>query len=183
MNLRNSTRRNVLKIIGAGLAGTAYAGKASAGETAARNHHSYTWANDTLWDMLESEPTDPLQDDEGSEPAHRPIWVIKTMAGTGEPGSEHSPHPAPIPGIDHVIGLDAGTKRFFSAQWHVHAVTEGEPFDLSDIPGSLANLTRTDGDGNYLTSADAIRAASEPDVFVTPIPDVFTCPVRPHNHT
>lgn len=177
-NLR-LTRRTALKTIGAGVASAALVGTASAGETAAGNHHSYTWAHDTLYDMLESEPPGG-GDSEGAEPAHRPIWIIKSMAGTGVPGSEHSPHPAPIPGIDHVIDLDPG-KRFYSAQWHVHFVTD-EPFDFTNFASNVTNLINS-YDGEYLTSADAIRtAAQDPNVYVTELPEVFTCPVRPHNH-
>lgn len=189
---RNTCRRTVLKGIGAGLAGSALlSGKAVAGESNPGNDHSYTWANDTLYEMLESEPghygnglAGPGQDSEGNHNAHRPLWVIESMAGTGVPGSEHSPHPAPITGIDHVVPVGPG--GVFTAQWHVHLVLD-EPFDPSLGFGNLANLTNTDGDGNFLTSADAIQSGS--DIFVVPLfhpdtgePDVFTCPVRPHQH-
>ncbi len=100
------------------------------------------------------------------------------MAGTEVSGSEHSPHPNPdgLP-IDHVVPLVD-----FSAQWHVTLVSSSDTDPFA--------LTNTDGDGNYLTSADAIRtAAATEEVYTYPLsnpatgePVVFTCPIRPHRH-
>ncbi len=121
--------------------------------------------------MLESEPHGG-GDDEGNEAAHRPIWLIKPMTGTGVDGSEHSPHPAPLPfGIDHVVPLEGPS---FTAQWHVHFVVE-KGRDVAPH-----NLVRTDQNGDYLISASRIQNATNVDIIETDV--VFTCPVRPHNH-
>lgn len=167
-------RRKVLKTLGMGVASSAIsAGTASAGDTDdERRQDSFTWANDMLFEMLESEPHPPDKDGEGNEEAHRPLWIVAPQDTSG-----HSPHVI-VPGgrlqgtaADHVIGLDPG-KRFFSAQWHVHAVFES--------PGVLA----TSGvDGADLTSKDSIMAAKKKGlVNIVATPTVFTCPVRPHRH-
>lgn len=177
-------RRTVLKTLAAGVVGgTTLVGTVDAGSVGdERRQDTFAWGRGVLYEMLESEPHPPTSDDEGDEESHRPLWIIDSMAGTGVAGSEHSPHPAPVPGIDHVVPLDGPS---FTAQWHVHVVTDG-PFD----PNDLSNVTNTDGNGNYLTSAAAINAAAaNGDITVTPLvhpetgePDVFTCPIRPHNH-
>jgi hypothetical protein len=179
-----TNRRTVLKTIGAGVVGSvAFVGTASAGDWSdERRQDSFTWGRNELWEMLESEPHPPDKDSEGNEPAHRPLWVIDSMAGTGVPGSEHSPHPAPIPGIDHVVPLDGPE---FTAQWHVKAVVDpGQPFLDTDGDGEpdLPNFVNQ-ADGTFLTSADRIRTAEDDgDIQVIDSPTVFTCPVRPHIH-
>lgn len=161
-------------------------GTVSAGETGNnRPVESYAWGNDEIWEMLESEPglnhgqgngksdVTPLQDNEGNHMAHRPLWVIAAT------GLEHSPHPAPVPGIDHVVPIGGGGE--FTAQWHVHLV-------LDKPGGDLTNVAKEGGE--LLTSADAIRSASASgDIFIVPLfdpvtgePNVFTCPIRPHMH-
>lgn len=182
------TRRTVLKTIGAGVIGSAtVVGTASGhGEpTNNRRQDSFTWGEGELYEMLESEPHPPTNDSEGNHHAHRPLWLIASMAGTGVDGAEHSPHPNPmgLP-VDHVVPVPGEGGGTFSAQWHVHLVTD-EPFDFENPFSNLANVTRTDADGAYLTSAEAITSAN--GIFVTPLfdpetgePDVFTCPVRPH---
>lgn len=187
MGIEKTNRRSVLKGIGAGLAGSALlSGTAAAGDTGdERRQESFTWAHDVVYEMLESEPL--IEEDgeilnpdaEGDESSHRPIWVV------GAQDDPHSPHVGPpiLPfGVDHVIGLDPG-KKFFSAQWHVHAVIPAsETFPA--VPAA------TGVDGEPLTSKAAIeRAVTEELVTVVPLvnpetgePDVFTCPVRPHQH-
>lgn len=172
---RLEDRRTILKTIGIGVVGsTVSVGSATAGDTAdTRRQDSFTWADGSLWEMLESEPHPPNRDSEGNEEAHRPLWVVAPQDTAG-----HSPHvvipEGPLAGTDadHVIGLDAGTKRFYSAQWHVHAVFES--------PGVLASEGVS---GAALTSEDAITAAESAElVSVVETPTVFTCPVRPHTH-
>lgn len=175
MTPTRQTRRTVLKTIGVGVVGSAgYAGPVSAGDTGDdRRQDSFTWADDELWEMLESEPHPPDKDEEGDEEAHRPIWVVAPQDAAG-----HSPHvvipEGPLRGTpaDHVIGLDVGTEKFFSAQWHVHAVFES------------GGILASDGvDGADLTSKDAITAAKDNGhVSIVETPSVFTCPVRPHTH-
>lgn len=183
--MKGFNRRTVLRRLGAGIVGSAaVAGTASAGDVGdERRQDSFAWGRGELFEMLEAEPHPPTNDREGNHASHRPLWVIQSMAGTGVAGSDHSPHPAPVPGIDHVVPLDGPS---FTAQWHVHLVTDG-PFDPS---APLSNVTRTDGDGNYLISADVITSAADAgEITVTPLvnpatgePDVFTCPIRPHIH-
>lgn len=163
-----ANRRNVLKTIGAGVVGgTVLSGSASAGDSGDnRRPDSFAWARNDLYEMLDSEPHPPTKDSEGDEEAHRPLWIISSMAGTPVPGSEHSPHPNPenLP-VDHVVPLVD-----FSAQWHVHMVVNPDT-------GAFANQ---DQDGNYLTSATRIRNAT--NVTIVPTDVVFTCPIRPHQH-
>lgn len=93
------------------------------------------------------------------------------MTGTSVDGSDHSPHPAPLPfPIDHVVPIEGPS---FTAQWHVHFVVEegGAP---------PADLVRTDQNGDYLTSASRIQNAENVDIIPTDV--VFTCPIRPNNH-
>lgn len=177
----DARRRTVLKTIGAVAVGsTAFAGSASAGGTGdERRQESFAWAQNDLYEMLESEPHPPNRDNEGNEEAHRPLWVIASMAGTGVAGSEHSPHPNPegLP-IDHVVPLVD-----FSAQWHVHLVVDKErPFVDRDGDGEAEtpNLVRTDQNGDFLTSASRIQGATNVAIIETDV--VFTCPIRPHNH-
>lgn len=171
---RHIDRRTVLKTLGGGAIGSvALAGTVSAGDTGDnRRQDSFTWANDTLWEMLESDPHPPDKDSEGDEEAHRPLWLVAPQDTAG-----HSPHvivpEGPLQGTpaDHVIGLDPG-KKFYSAQWHVHVVFES--------PGILAT---TGAAGADLTSEAAISAAADAGlVSVVETPTVFTCPVRPHTH-
>lgn len=173
----NADRRSVLKTIGGGVMGSAiYAGAVTADN---RRLPSFTWAEGELWEMLESEPHPPNKDSEGDEEAHRPLWVVAPQDNTGH---THSPHviipegPLAETPADHVIDLEPG-KKFYSAQWHVHAVLVqgGSPQD-----GSLAK----DGvDGAALKSDDAIKAAADAGlVNIVETPTVFTCPVRPHHH-
>lgn len=165
-------RRTVLKSIGAIVVGSpVYVGTVTAEDTGdERRQASFTWGQNTLWEMLESEPPDQ-SDTEGDEAAHRPIWLIKPTVGTGVDGSEHSPHEAPLPfDIDHVVPI-MGTE--FTAQWHVHFVVERG----GGVPDDLA---RTDHNGDYLTSASRIQNATNVDIIETD--EVFTCPVRPHTH-
>ncbi|AFK20027.1 hypothetical protein HFX_2340 [Haloferax mediterranei ATCC 33500] len=166
-------RRTVLKTIGAGVAGgTTLVGTATAGDTGNnRRQDTFAWGQNTLFEMLESEPHPGSKDNEGNEAAHRPLWLIKPMTDTGVDGSEHSPHPAPLPfDIDHVVPLDGPS---FTAQWHVHFVVEegGKPPE---------DLVRTDQNGDYLTSASRIQNATNVDIIPTDV--VFTCPIRPHKH-
>lgn len=132
--------------------------------------------------------TDP--DDEGDEEAHRDLWLIAaTGSGTPGEGPNHSPHPNP-PGlpIDHVVPLPKGFDpdgQGFTAQWHVHMVLDGDnPFiDHDNDPDTdpVPNFVNKDQSDNPLTSASRIRNATNIQISSTPI--VFTCPVRPHNHT
>lgn len=164
----DTNRRTVLKTLGASVvSGTVLSGSASADDSGdERRQDSFAWAQNTLYDMLESEPHPPDEDDEGDEEAHRPLWVIATMAGTGVDGAEHSPHPNPQNApIDHVVPVVD-----FSAQWHVHLVWEE----------GTTNFTRIDQNGDYLTSASRIRNATNVDIIPTDV--VFTCPIRPHSH-
>lgn len=142
-------------------------GTASAGDwNDERRQDTFTWGRNDLHEMLASEGPG---DDEGDEEAHRPIWLIDSMDGTGVPGSEHSPH---FPGgIDHVVPLDGPS---FTAQWHIHGVFE------AGTPPKPSNLVRTDQNGDYLTSASRIENAT--NVNIVDFDHVFTCPVRPHNH-
>lgn len=183
----NTNRRTVLKGIGAGVVGSAaLVGATSAGDTGDnRRQESFTWADDDLFELLDSEPPAVNEheegqiDDEGAHQSHRDFWVIDTMKGTGVPGSEHSPHPNPagLP-IDHVVPI--GGHGEFTAQWHVTLVLDSE----------TGELTNQDDDGNFLLSADAIRTADvDGDIVTIPLfdpetgePAVFTCPVRPHRH-
>ncbi|QIO24507.1 hypothetical protein [Haloarcula sp. JP-L23] len=178
-NHHSFQRRTILKTIGAGLIGsTAFAGTATAhsGPDNQRRQDSFTWANDTLYEMLEAEPHSN-QDNEGNEPAHRPLWLIDTLAGESVDGAEHSPHPAPLPvPIDHVVPL--GPQGVFTAQWHVHLVVD--PLFDPSTQNPFNHLTNKVGD-TFLTSADAINAAETAgDISVIPTAIVFTCPVRPH---
>lgn len=172
-------RRTVLKVLGAGVAGSAaLVGTAGAHDDPKNNRRqdTFTWADGRLFEMFDTDLNSDTDESDGNEAAHRPLYVIDAMDGTGVAGAEHSPHPAPIPGIDHVVPLPPGPR--FTAQWHVHVVTDGPPNGPSPT-----NFTRTDRHGNYLTSADTITsAASDPEdsVVVTEVPDTFTCPVRPH---
>jgi len=169
---KQQSRRTVLQTIGAGVVGgTVLTGRASAGNTGdERRQDSFTWGQNTLWEMPVGEPENN-NDSEGNEAAHRPIWLIKPMTGTNEDGSEHSAHPAPLPfPIDHVVPLEGPE---FTAQWHVHFVVE----EGGKVPDDLA---RTDQNGDYLTSASRIQNATNVDII--PTDEVFTCPVRPHNH-
>ena len=183
------SRRTVLRALGAGAVGGASIGVASGHEPENRRHDTYTWADNEVWEMLEAEPglrgaTDisPTQDSEGDHQGQRPIWIIKA-----HPNDPHSPHPNPgdLP-VDHVIDLSPG-KRFYSAQWHVHLILDGDnPFvcvancNTSD-PVLAPNFENRDGNGTLLTSADRIRTAVENgDITEFPTDGAFTCPVRPH---
>lgn len=177
----DARRRTLLKTMGAGFVGsTVFAGSASAGNTGdERRQDSFTWAQGDLYEMLEAEPHPPNRDSEGNEEAHRPLWVIASMAGTGEAGSEHSPHPNPegLP-IDHVVPLVD-----FSAQWHVHLVVDKEEMFIDtdgDGEAETPNLVREDHNGNFLTSASRIQNATNVAFVDTDV--VFTCPIRPHKH-
>lgn len=174
-------RRTAIKTTAGALLGSAVLSESVlAGDTGNnRRQDTFTWAAGRLYEMFDTDLNSDEDESDGDENAHRPLWVIDAMTGTGVEGADHSPHPAPLPGVDHVVPLVN-----FSAQWHVHIVTDGPPeFNEDGLP---TNFTRTDRHGNYLISADAVRsAASDPDdsVTVTPIPgEVFTCPVRPHQH-
>lgn len=174
----NTDRRTVIKTLGAGVVGgTVLTGRASAGDwNDERRQDSFTWAQNELYEMLDSEPEDHGQDDEGDEEAHRPLWVIDSMADTGVEGSDHSPHFAGM--VDHVVPLVD-----FSAQWHVHGVVDSDqPFVDTDGDGKpdFPNFVNQDDSGTYLTSATRVRNASGVKILETPT--VFTCPVRPHNH-
>lgn len=170
-----SKRRTVLKTIGAGVVGgTVLTGTASAGDTGDnRRQDSFAWAQNDLYEMLESEPHPPNKDSEGDEEAHRPLWLIKAT------GKQHSPHPNPENlFIDHVVPLVD-----FSAQWHVHLVLDAEkPFiDHDNDPDTdkVPNFVNQVDSGPLLTSANRINNA---DVHIQETDIVFTCPIRPHNH-
>lgn len=164
---RKCNRRTALRTVGAAVvAGTVMTGSASAGDwNDERRQDTFTWGQNSLHEMLASEGPG---DNEGDEASHRPLWIIKSMAGTGEPGSDHSAH---IHGVDHVVPLDGPS---FTAQWHVHAVIE-----KGSTPHP-SKLVRTDQNGDYLTSATRIRNATNVDIIDFDF--VFTCPVRPHTH-
>lgn len=144
MTWKEANRRIVLKGIGAGVAGSAALSAAvTGGDTGDnRRQQSFVWANDNVWEMLESEPLIEQDgelvnpDAEGDSSAHRPLYAVAPQDG------EHSPHAAP-PGppfpLDHVIALDPGTKKFFSAQWHTHAVIPTENSFQSPLAGSGCN--------------------------------------------
>lgn len=178
MDFQNLKRRTVLKGIGAGAGGMALTGTATAEPQKRGQHHSYAWANGVEWDMLEPEPPGG-GDSEGAEPAHRPLWVIAATELC------NSPHPAPFPGIDHVIPLGPG--GIYTAQWHVHVVAESGTTleEVFNDPSLLVNRkdggTSTGGDpDDYLLSADAITAGDGVEFEVHAIPNnVFTCPARP----
>lgn len=177
----DARRRTVLRTMGGAIVGsTVFGGTASASDTSdERRQDSFAWARNDLYEMLEAEPHPPNRDSEGNEAAHRPLWIIKSMAGTGVDGSDHSPHPNPSGApIDHVVPL-----ADFSAQWHVHLVVDmEEPFVDVDGDGEpeTPNLVRTDHDAQYLTSANRIQNADNVAILETEV--VFTCPIRPHNH-
>lgn len=204
-------RRTVLKGLGAGavgsaaIAGGAYAGESRHGnQTEDHDRTSYTWANETLYEMLESEPPaiENLEappgaiDNEGNHDSHRPLWVVGSMAdfsGADDlDGTFHSPHPNPAGfDIDHVVPVGGGGE--FTAQWHVTLVVRPSSVDSDGnlIPDKVDfnNLPHGDGQGNVLISADIIRAAVDRgDRYAFPLfspdgePAVFTCPVRPHQH-
>lgn len=176
---RNADRRTVLKTLGAGVVGGAVLpGTAAAGDTGNnRRQDSFTWAAHELWEMGNREPP-KNNDSDGNEEAHEPIFIIKSMAGTGVPGSDHSPHFEPA-NADHVITFEE-----FNPQWHVHLVLDRQnPFvDHDDDPSTdkVPNLVRRDQEGRVLTSVSRIRAATNVKIFETDV--VFTCPVRPHQH-
>lgn len=162
----NIDRRKALKLVGGGIVGgTTLVGTARAGDTGdERRQDSFAWAQNDLYEMLDTESEN---DDEGDEEAHRTLWLIASMAGTGVDGAEHSPHPNPPDRpIDHVVPLEGPS---FTAQWHVHEVRDSES-------GELVRKA----DGKYLTSASRIQNATSVDIVPTPI--VFTCPIRPHKH-
>lgn len=198
-------RRKVIKTIGAGVVGgTFVAGPASAGDTGdERNQESFTWESNALWEMLESEPPhahpkdtsklvevfEEIEDSEGSDEAHEPIWVVGSMAGTGIAGSEHSPHfgiPGhPILAADHVI-----TFSKFNPQWHIHFVVDpDQPIVIVTFPdgstGPFPNLVSVVDDTPLTSESRISSAVSDGDVLVMKTADppaVFTCPVRPHQH-
>lgn len=199
----SADRRTVLKLTGASVAGGAALIGSVAGHDANgnRKNESFTWGNNEVWEMLESEPgfdhgksdgesdVTGTHDSEGNEESHRPLWVIDALDGTGLPGSEHSPHPAPVPGIDHVVPLGGGGE--FTAQWHVHLVVDpAQPFMCvencdaeNDEDKTFAPNFVNRGDGDYLTSAARVRdAEAAGDIAVIETEVVFTCPVRPHGH-
>lgn len=187
----NPHRRTVLKTLGASVIGaTTLAGTAGAGDTGDnRRQDSFAWANDTLYEMLESEPqaVQDLEpgaiDGEGSHESHRPIWIVGSMDDYSKadevPGTDHSPHPNPGElRIDHVVPIGGGGE--FTAQWHVTLVVrKGETVEyfqllqaiadaetkqelkaaFADLLSFLNHLPHGDGKGNILTSAATIRAA------------------------
>lgn len=190
MTWKEADRRTVVKGIGAGLAGSAlFSGAAVAGDSKHGGHHSFAWANDTLYEMLEPEPPavqdlNPGQvDDEGAHESHRPIWIVGSMDDYSKAdevdGTDHSPHPNPGDlRIDHVVPVGGGGE--FTAQWHVTLVVRSggtqEYFTLlqaiadaeteaeraaafADLLAFLNSLPHGDGKGNILTSAATIRAA------------------------
>lgn len=166
-----------MKTIGTGvLAGTVLTGSARAGDwNDERRQDTFTWAQNDVYEMLASEPENQ-NDSEGDDESHRPLWLIASMEGTGVPGSEHSPH---FHRVDHVVPLVD-----FSAQWHVHAVVDGDKnfIDHDDDPNTrkIPNLVNQDDSGTYLTSADRVNSATGVDILDFDF--TFTCPVRPHNH-
>lgn len=168
---RETNRRKVLKTIGAGaIGGIAMSGIAGGHKLGVPVER--TWAQDTEYELLTSEPLQgPAgmhQDAEGDDHAHRPLWIIAPVRDKPQaPG-----HPEFPICHDHVVPLVD-----FSAQWHVKAVVE---------PGTTPNgfngtqLVNEDDGGTCLTSASAITTAARAgDVEILSTPEVFTCPIRP----
>lgn len=166
-------RRTVLKLTGAGIVGgVAMAGSASAHEPKDNGQIPVvpTWGDNDIYELVDAEPPsrDRLQDAEGNDSAHAPLYIIPPI-----PGSSHSPMFA---GLDHTVPVPGGPEsNNYSAQWHPKVVVEkGKP----PAPGNLVNQ---DQNNNFLTSASRIRNATNVDIFALPEETVFTCPVRPHH--
>lgn len=182
---RKANRRKVLKALGSTVAGsTVFAGAAAAHDTDNnRRQDTFTWAHDTVYEMLATEPIveDPETgellnpDSEGTHEGMEPIYIVAPQDDV------HSPHEN-FSGFkfDHVIDLEPGT-QFYSAQWHIHYV-------LNYPPANKFDLAKTGVSGAPLTSEDAVlTAAEEGEVLVVGAftesgePGAFTCPVRPHH--
>lgn len=182
MNAEKTDRRTVLKGIGAGVVGSAaFVGGVSAGESRHGHQESFAWANDTLYEMLDSEPPaieaqeipPGRADSEGNSNSHRPLWLVGSMDDYSNAdqvdGTEHSPHPNPLGvRVDHVVPIGGGGE--FTAQWHVHLLLRNrseveellsiaESGDQQALVNFLNQLPHGDGQGNIVTSADTIRAA------------------------
>lgn len=209
MTFNKVSRRTVLKTIGAVGGASLVTGTATAhGDGGSgRPWGSFTWADDVLWEMADTdlpalfEGDPPTIESNGNSNAHAPLWLVGSMddysGADSLDGTEHSPHPNPLGArVDHVVPLG----RDFNAQWHVHlvirpgqieelgaaleAAAEG---DFGAVLSFLNTLPHGDGQGNVLTSAETIEAAVEREDRIefplfTPSgePDVFTCPIRPH---
>lgn len=174
MELPKATnRRTVLKTIGAGVVGgTVLTGSAS-GHPPKQNGQIpvfLTWGDHEVWEMIDAEPPsrDRLQDAEGNDHAHSPLYLIAPV-----PDSSHSPM---FGFADQVVAVPGGPDaNNFSAQWHPKVVLKkGESL-------TPANLALKNQDGKLLTSATRIKNATNVDIFAFPEETVFTCPVRPHH--
>lgn len=171
----SANRRTVLKTIGAAVAGGTFLTGSVRGHDPKSNGQIpvfLTWGDHEVWELIDAEPPsrDRLQDAEGNDHAHAPLYLIKPTE------NQHSPMFPPI--ADQVVPVPGGPDaNNFSAQWHPKAVVE------KGKPPSPANLVNRDQEGNLLTSATRIKNATNVDIFAFPEDTVFTCPVRPHHDT
>jgi hypothetical protein len=181
---RYTGRRTVLKTLGAGIVGgVAMVSPVNAHDP--KNNGQIlvlpTWGDHEIWELIDAEPPsrDRLQDAEGNDHAHVPIYLIKAI-----PGSSHSPM---FPPADQVIPVPGGPAKEYSAQWHPKVVVDpelpilppGHPDNPFDFP--FPNLVNEDQDGNPLTSATAIQGAENVLILAESKETVFTCPARPHH--
>lgn len=201
-------RRTVLKTLGTIGTATALSGTAIAHDDDGngRPWGTFTWADDILWEMADTDlqalfENPPTIESNGNPNAHAPLWLVGSMDDYSKAdmvdGTEHSPHPNPLGArVDHVVPLG----KDFNVQWHVHLVIR--PNQMNDLEAALeaaANgdfgavvsflntLPHGDGKGEILTSAATIEdAVARGDRIEVPLftpsgePDVFTCPIRPH---
>lgn len=164
-------RRTVLRTIGAGVCGGLAATLPATAHEPESNGQIpvfLTWGDGEIYEMVDAEPPsrDRMQDAEGNDNAHAPLYLIETLEDTGVDGSGHSPH---FGSFDQVVSVPGGpSSDEFSAQWHPKLVLDG------------GEVTNTDQDGNYLTSASAVQNAENVTIAALPETEVFTCPVRPH---
>lgn len=199
MRPSESTRRNVIKTIGAGAVGSAFVGNAAAHGGGGHDLRLPSWFETQLWEMAEVPPAGPEPTDDHS---HAPIWQIAPDAGDqgcaqipgivdfsalegaagggvlaeGEWSTDNDADGNPIPGtgvyMDHTLSADP-----FSPLWHVHFVFDssaGAPY----VPCDLVN----EGVGGLaLTNGSRIRDAEQAGlVTVESVPFVFNCPIRPN---
>lgn len=178
------SRRTVLKTLGAGIVG-GVAITSSASAHPAKNNGQIlvlpTWGDGDIYEIMDAEPIrrDRMQDSEGNESAHEPLYVIKSLGGSGVAGSEHSPM---FHGADHTVPVPGGSAKRFSAQWHPKAVVDKNQMFIPTPDGPMPNLVNRDQHNNPLTSALAIENATNVAILPAPEEAVFTCPVRPHHH-
>jgi len=163
----HTDRRTVLKTLGTAVAvGAGVTGTAAAHRPGPNGQIPVflTWGDHEIWELVDAEPPtrDRDRDAEGDCSAHSPLYLIAPVGG---------PHSPQFGDFDQVVPVPGGPNASaFSAQWH--------PKLVLDEAGHPVN---TDQDGNLLTSAARIDAAT--NVRIAPLAEstVFTCPVRPHH--